>query len=104
MKPKKKNAPKFCEDCIHNEVCKYKENIEEKELEEPLEINCKYKQLIFKYNMYPMDPFYKVKYNSDTNTAYSVCKNCCYLVNGECKAPNNIVGLPCQTITCTCKA
>ena len=103
MEFKNNKPPKICEDCIHKEVCKYKENIEEKKLEEPLEINCKYKQLIFKYNTSPMGPFYmnKTKWDSNSTTSYNPCKTCSYLIDGECKAPNNIIGLPCQTITCS---
>ena len=97
MELRKKTTLKICEDCIHKEVCKYEENIEEKELEEPLEINCKYKQLIFKYM--PIN-YQTINQNPNITTSYNICKSCCYLVNNECKAPNNMAGLPCQNITC----
>ena len=96
MEHKNKDILKVCEDCIHREVCKYKENLKGKDLEEPLELNCKYKQLIFRYITTPS----YINQTPNFNTSYSICKNCCYLVDGECKAPDNMAGLPCQIVTC----
>ena len=97
---------KNCDNCIHKEVCKFKEKATDKKVEEPFEISCKYYAYTNPTPTYPYGQNWGIRGLSLTST--SICDGCGFYdkLNKKCTIegkPMGIVGLPCQT-TITCNA
>lgn len=97
---------KNCDNCIHKEVCKFKDTATAQKVEEPFEISCKHyvdKKPILNY---PYGSGWKIRGIDAIQTATSICDNCGFYdkTNKKCTIEGQamgIVGLPCQPkVTC----
>lgn len=97
---------KNCDNCIHKEVCKFKDLATDKKVEEPFEISCKYYMDGKPAHTYPYGNNWAIR-GINMQTSKSMCDNCGFYdkTNKKCTIegkPMGIVGLPCQqTITCS---
>lgn len=90
---------KNCDNCIHKEVCKFKDTATAKKVEEPFEISCKHYMDSKPTPSYPYGQNWSYKGINLNST--SMCDNCGFYdkTNKKCtieNKPMGIVGLPCQ--------
>jgi len=94
-----------CDNCIHKEVCKFKDTAPAKKVEEPLEISCKHYLDSKPAPTYPYGDNWAFR-GINTQTSTSTCDSCGFYDKTTKKCtiegkPMGIVGLPCQTVTCS---
>ena len=93
-----------CENCIHKEVCKFKDTDLGIKIEAPFEISCKHYMDKKPTLTYPYGNNWAIR---EINTAHTtMCDNCGFYDKTAKKCtiegkPMGIVGLPCQTFTCS---
>lgn len=98
---------KNCDNCIHKEVCKFKDLATDKKVEEPFEISCKHYMNSKPTPTYPYGEGWEIRGIGTTFNSTSMCDSCGFYdkTNKKCAIENKsmgIVGLPCQNIaTCS---